>query len=119
MTASSALCRLKPKCPPPAPGDQISAETIARARGRVSLSHRRHLFTLNGAATNHRVRVTTRMGNTKDSASDNIGFREFGPCTPHAGGGAPHEVIGFCTMCHTSQRCELDGFGVVVLRQPT
>lgn len=35
-------------------------------------------------STNHRVRVTTRMGNTKDSASDNIGFREwlflFGSC---------------------------------------
>ncbi|EGW12698.1 Sulfatase-modifying factor 2 [Cricetulus griseus] len=30
--------------------------------------------TADGSA-NHRARVTTRMGNTPDSASDNLGFR--------------------------------------------
>ncbi|EGD76272.1 sulfatase modifying factor 2 [Salpingoeca rosetta] len=34
--------------------------------------------------TNHKVRVTTRMGNTADSASDNIGFRCARSATPPA-----------------------------------
>lgn len=36
--------------------------------------------TADGSA-NHRARVTTRMGNTPDSASDNLGFR----CASSAG----------------------------------
>lgn len=58
--------------------DPLAAARAARA-GRPAEAQKvlrggSYLDSLDGA-TNHRVRVTTRMGNTPDSSSDNVSFR--------------------------------------------
>ncbi|XP_039612912.1 inactive C-alpha-formylglycine-generating enzyme 2 [Polypterus senegalus] len=58
-------------------------DTVYKSAGQLSNRSPQKMYVLRGASwidsvdgsANHKARVTTRMGNTPDSASDNLGFR--------------------------------------------